>query len=1262
MASSRTDPEYRLLGPLEVARPGGAVPLGGRRQRLVLAALLLDANRVVSVDRLIDALWGDSPPRRAKGTVQTYVYNLRQALGGNGSGPLGRTGDGYVLTAEPGAIDAQRFELRLADGRDALARGDPRDAEERFADALALWRGPALADFVYEPFAQVEIARLDELRLLCREERLEAALSAGRHADVIAELEALVFGYPLRERLRAQLMVALYRSGRQAEALDVYRDTRAVLDEELGIEPSPALRELERAILNQEDALLPAAPTVRVAVPAQLAPARKLVTVLSAELRLAAVSGEALDPEVAASPRRELVDAVASVVERFGGSAEQVVGGRAAAVFGIPAFREDDAVRAAQAALAAVELVSARAGDLGTRGLRAELRVALGSGEVFVDAGQPGLEAAWELAEAGSQLARGAEAGEIVLDELTLRLAAGALEFEGDRLRGVVSGGAPIARQLEQPLVGRTEELERLHKSFRAAVADRRPRLAVVAGTPGIGKSRLATELAAGLAGEAAVLSGRCLSYGDAITYWPLRELVAQAAGGETPAELEALLAGEDDAALVADRLATAIGASDTASSTEDILWAARRLVETLARRRPLVLVVDDVHWAEEALLDLLQHVVDRATDAPALVVALARPDVFETRPAWEDGALALEPLAEPEAEELLAGLTAGAVLSQETLERVREAAEGNPLFLEQLAAHVLELGGLPEETSLPPTIQALLTARLERLGPGERAVVEAASVIGRDFWDGAVRALLPSEARASVLRHLDALAGKQLLRPQRSSLAGEEAFSFGHVLIQAVAYRTVPKARRAELHEGFADWLERKEGAFESELDEILGYHLEQAWRYGDELGAGMTRRQLALGERASTHLSNAGRRAFARQDLAAAMSALQRAAALLAKGARDRPALLSDLGSVFVMAGRFESAKATLDEARAEAEAVGNERGQAHAVLGGLMLRMWIDPDGWVDELESQQEAVRRTLVRYQDDAGLGRLSRLAGIRLWLDGQAAAAAAAWEAAIAHADEAGDFRERFECYRWLVSAALFGPMPVVDAIPYCERILDQLGATPACAPPVLGPLAVLEAMRDRPDIARGHLTRAKADAHETGADAGLVSGLWWEAMVETLAGEVGAAEDLLRRELQRLMQLGEHAWLPGSAIDLASVLCDQGRYREAGPLCDLAEQHAGSSDLFAKTALWRTKARILVQQGRRERAEALARRAVKLADQTDLLVERAEARASLFLALKALGRTDEAHDVAAEAIGLSESKGSVATWRRLRRLFDHRE
>ena len=353
--------EFRILGPLEVSDGDRLLRLSGVKQKALLALLLLHANEVVSVDRLIDELWGEEPPEKAANALQARVSQLRKALGRSGSEALVTRAPGYLLEVGPGDLDVERFVRLAGDGRRALAQGDAAGAAATLGAALALWRGPALADFAYEPFAQGEIARLEEARLAALEERLEADLALGRHGELGGELESLITAHPLRERLRGQLMLALYRSGRQAEALEAYQETRRVLVEELGIEPSPPLRELHAAILNQDAALelrieAPALPEPPPAPPARalVAPSeeRKVVTVLFADLVGSTELGGRQDPERTRVRLERFYDAAAAEIEVAGGTVEKFAGDAVMAAFGAPAAHEDHAERALHAALA----------------------------------------------------------------------------------------------------------------------------------------------------------------------------------------------------------------------------------------------------------------------------------------------------------------------------------------------------------------------------------------------------------------------------------------------------------------------------------------------------------------------------------------------------------------------------------------------------------------------------------------------------------------------------------------------------------------------------------------------------------------------------------------------------------------------------------------------------------------------------------------------------------------------------------------------
>ena len=625
--------EVRLLGPLELADGGRLIAYGGARQRAVLALLVLHANQVVPSERVLLELWGEDAPPGAANALQAAVSRLRRALP---EGRLVTRPPGYLFRAFADEVDLGRFERLLAQGRQALADGAAAEAAETLGLALELWRGPALADFRYEPFAQAEIARLDELRLVCLEERIEADLALGAGGELVGELQRLVGEHPLRERLRGQLMLALYRSGRQAEALEAYREVRELLLEELGLEPAPALGELETAILRHDPALrtAPAPPP-----PAAAVPARKPVTVLCAELRVASGSGAGLDPEALRVVLERAQAILGSTLERHGGKLSASVGQRIVGVFGVPTLHEDDALRAAQAALAARAALEAEAAALDQeRGLALRMRVGLATGEALVGGPDPSGFAGDAVGQA-VELAELAAAGEILVGDQTRRLAAGAVEVEpaGDgrfRLLAAPVGARPLPVRLDAPLVGRPEELGRLREGLARAVREGRPVLATVLGEAGIGKSRLVHELAARLDGEATVLTGRCLPYGDGITFWPLRELLAQAGAPRgSRQELEALLDGEADAGRVAEWLAGALGPGGPGTlAAPEIFWATRRLLETLAQRRPLVVVLEDLHWAEPTFLDLAEAVAGQAKQG-LLVICVARPELLERRP-----------------------------------------------------------------------------------------------------------------------------------------------------------------------------------------------------------------------------------------------------------------------------------------------------------------------------------------------------------------------------------------------------------------------------------------------------------------------------------------------------------------------------------------------------------------------------------------------------------------------------------------------------
>ena len=852
--------EFRMLGPLEVEDEGSVLPLRGPRQKALLAALLVSANEVVPDDRLLDDLWGDEPPASGRTALRMRVSQLRKLIGD----VVVTRPPGYLLRADAERIDARRFERSLDEGRAALAT-DPARAASILRDALALWRGPALADVTAERFARVEAARLDGLRLAAIECRLEAELALGRPEELVPELEALVAEQPMRERLRAQLMLALYRAGRQAAALAAYREGRELLVDELGIEPGQEVRDLEAAILRQDPALSP-----RRATPVPAGDERKLVTVLVAALEL----GATVDPERTRSVLDRCRETLADEVEAAGGRLEPLVGESVTAAFGTPVAQEDHAERALRTALA----LRRRIVELGD-GVR--IRIGVESGEVVVSRGREGGSLAGTAVSAAARLARDADDDGILVGERTIASTRRVFEFgpaNGTR------GGRPLVRELAltRPrgmFVGRERELEQLVTAYREAAAARKPRLVTVVGDAGVGKSRLVAELWDRLAAETPEplrRTGRCLAHGRGLTYRPLADVLREELG----------LLETDAPATIRNRLGsrTVLGLTlgldappelHPLTAREELQGAWVALTEELAARAPVVMLVEDLHWAQEPLVDLLERLLDDV-DAPLLLVCTARPELDAARPSWgrrrDAGSLWLEPLDEDDAGRMLAGL-AGSV-PEELRRLVLERAEGNPFFLEELASSVVEQGAASAD--VPDNVQAVLASRIDLLPPGEKVALQAAAVIGRVFWRGPVRSLLDDDIPDFAL-----LEARDFVRRRpSSSLAGEREFAFKHALTRDVAYATLSKERRARLHAGFARWLEASGGG-RDEHASFLAHHYAEAVRPEDAdlAWAGADAEHAGLRDRARAWLQRAAELAIGRYELDEALALLRRA-----------------------------------------------------------------------------------------------------------------------------------------------------------------------------------------------------------------------------------------------------------------------------------------------------------------------------------------------------------------------------------------------
>jgi predicted ATPase len=798
-----------------------------------------------------------------------------------------------------------------------------------------------------------------------------------------------------------------------------------------------------------------------------------------------------------------------------------------------------------------------------------------------------------------------------------------------------------------------------------------------VLGDAGVGKSRLLEEFIGGLGDQGSVLRGRCLPYGEGITYWPLAEVVSDLTRGHGPAEpsvaaIAAQLAGEPKADLIAAGVAGALGLGDsTGATSEKIFWAARRLFEAVARRRPLVVVFDDLQWAEPTFLDLVEHVTDLSRDAPIMVLCMARPELLDERPGWGGGKLnatsiLLEPLSEDETVELITNLLSSATLPPEAAARIATATEGNPLFAEELLAMLIEDGLLRRDNSgwtaadelaelpVPPTIHALLAARLERLPDDERALLAHASVEGAAFHRGALDDLAPDSLVPIVERSLTSLVRRDLIRPEPGTVGGEEAFRFRHILIRDAAYRSLPKGLRAELHERFATWAVRTVGSRLGEFEEFIGYHLEQAYRLLGELGA-LDSDAEALAVRGAEHLESAGRRALARSDYPGAVSLLESAADLFPDDHPRRIRLLPDLGAALIEAGRLDDADEVLADASRSAATAGDERAGAHALVHRQVLRLQRGESEGIAQVPDVVAQVVPVFKREEDDAGLCGALRLRAWMLWLEAQAEAAAEAWEQAAAHALRAGAEHERVEILGWVASSLLYGPTPVADGIQRCEAIRKEVSGNLAAAALVLQPLAGLHAMEGRFDRARELLTQSAGAFEELGLTLLFASSHTAAGTVELLAGEPAAAEQRLRRGHRALEEMGERNLLSTTVALLAQALLALRRDEEAERFAELSQELAADDDLITQV-LWRgVRARTLAGRGRTEEAERLAGEAVALAERSDFVNDRADALVDLAIVHREAGHLDHAKAALADGLRLYERKGNTVAAGRVR-------
>ena len=1013
---------------------------------------------------------------------------------------------------------------------------------------------------------------------------------------------------------------------------------------------------------------------------------RKTITILFADIVDSSRLSLTLDPEALRNLLARYFDEMNSIIQRHGGIVERSAGDDIMALFGVPTLYEDDALRAVSAAVEMRDALATLNHELeAIWGVQLAHRIGVNTGEVFTGVSRQGNRfVTGEAVRVAKRLQEAATPNEILIGKATHKLVRRAVVVESGSPRAlkhgeefptiivvnVIARATGFQRRFEAQFVNRERQRVMIETIFGDLVSTGSCHLLTVLGEAGVGKSRLVSEVAGNLPSEAIVAHGRCLPYGEGITYWPLANIVREitrASGGDfgnqSVAAIAEILAGQDKAKLIAERVAELLGFGEGEPGTrEETFWAVRRLFEVVARERPLVIVVEDLHWGESTFLDLIEHLIDVSHGYPIMIIGTARPEFMETRPGWGSGkpnmtTITLEPLSEAESREMILNLLDRLPPSPAIVLRITRAVDGNPLFAEELVAMLVDEELLRRhedcwvarsdlsELPVPSTINALLAARLEGLPRLERAILTAAAVEGAVFHRSAVSELarpMPQALEDGLL----ALVRRGLIRPEAPSFAGEIAYRFRHVLIRDAAYRSLSKNVRADLHERFAAWLELMAADRLREFEEIVGYHLEQAFQYRIALGP---RDVLAvsLAARAAARLEAAGRRALVRSDLPAAISLLERVSGLLPTGDPRRIALLAELSSALIESVRLDDAGRVLDEAEGLTATAHDRRLTAHVLVQRQDLRLLHGEEG---ALEAAARAVAEVIPVFEsfgDDLGLCRARRLEAWLFFNAARGEAAAAAWERAAAHAQRAGDRHAYSESLTWRASALWFGPTPAAEAIRQCEAMRADVRESPESEAAILRQLACLNAIVGRFAIARELIAASNA----TYADLGLtlyVASSEHEAVVELVAGSPAAAERSARTAYRALEEMGERAFRSTMAASLAMVILEQGRDEEAEDFAKLSAELAASGDLLTQIRWRRVRARVLARRAEIQAAEALAREALAIAETTDFVNDRADALVDLSHVLEASRRCDEAVTAASAALHLYELKGNV--------------
>lgn len=1020
---------------------------------------------------------------------------------------------------------------------------------------------------------------------------------------------------------------------------------------------------------------------------------RKKITAVFADMAGSTALAEGLDPEIFRQVVTSFFERMARAIERHGGSVENFIGDEVAGIFGVPVSYGDDALRAVRAAIDMMAEVEALSDEIEPRvGRRLSLRVGINTGTVVV--GPPIVGRSMSLGDTmnvAARLEKLAEPGQILLGEETYQLVrrdvqveqAADIELRGRSepirtyaMRGGVQepGGEPLA---DRPMVGRDRDLALLGIAFERCVARGSCEFVTVMGEAGMGKSRLVAEVIERYRLRATVLVGRCLPYGEGITYWPLVEIISQAASIDDADDadtarlkLRRVLADDPEGEALTRHLAQMIGLDDSFDPGEQAFWAVRRLLEALARESPLIVLFEDLQWAETTLLDLVTHLHKTTRALPILLGATARFDLLGKRPDWRNECpttISLDALSNESVDSLVVTLT-GTGLSDRLRGRIVELAAGNPLFVEQVLSMLIDDGWLvrseegwaarsgAEDVRVPPSMEAILAARIDHLDPSERALVECAAVIGKEFSAGDVLDLAGEGGRDE----LDSLVRKRLIEPVRRVGTPADFFQFRHILVRDAVYESLSKARRAVLHEHFADALLRWGETRIGQVEELVGYHLETAHTWRREL-LGQPEHSEELARRAAAHLANAGRRASARQDDGAAAGLLTRAVALLAEsGASDPSARLEplvELGMALVRGGETERADQVLADARRAVVAVGDERAEARMRILEVNLKRLTDPGWWAEHGRSVAESALSVFHELGEELDEARAWHLLGKVHSDHGQQAAAAESLERALELVTGVGDSGVEAWIRYWLLQVSTLGPAP-------CERViargrLDLEWARAhdnrALEGSILGRLGEMLARADKPREAAKAFSDARAIFEELDLPVHVAYLALSTASVEPLATDHRGAERELRPAVDFFEDAGARHIAASLLPMLASAVVAQGRVEEGLELSERTQEIAASDDLDAQVK-WRiARAEAMTASNLLSDAERLAREAVEVAEPADMIVLKADALSCLGEVLLAARSPSEAVPMLERAVSLYEAKGDVVS--RARRL-----